>query len=84
MIVISPYAKAAYTSHVTHDFGSILKFVETTYSLPSLGYADAAADDLSDCFNFSQTPISFQTIDAPLKADYFLNDRRPRTDPDDD
>ena len=26
LIVVSPYAKAAYISHVTHDFGSILKF----------------------------------------------------------
>jgi phospholipase C len=84
MIVVSPYAKAAYVSHVTHNFGSILKFIETTYSLPSLGYADAGADDLSDCFNFSQTPISFRSIAAPLKADYFLNDKRPPTDPDDD
>jgi phospholipase C len=84
MIVISPYAKPAYISHVPHDFGSILKFVETTFNLPSLGYADAAADDLSDCFNFSQTPISFQTVAAPLTADYFRNDKRPQTDPDDD
>jgi len=84
MLVISPYAKPAYVSHVNHDFGSILKFIETTFNLPSLGYADTPADDLSDCFNFNQTPISFQTFDAPLKADYFLNDRRPPTDPDDD
>ncbi|MFZ0774122.1 MAG: alkaline phosphatase family protein [Candidatus Sulfotelmatobacter sp.] len=84
MIVISPYAKPAYISHVTHDFGSILKFIETTFNLPSLGYADAPADDLSDCFNFNQTPISFQKIDASLKADYFMNDKRPPTDPDDD
>jgi phospholipase C len=84
LIVVSPYAKPAYVSHVTHDFGSILKFIEGNYGLPSLGYADAAADDLSDCFNFSQPPITFQAIAAPLKADYFLNDRRPPTDPDDD
>ncbi|MGA8213608.1 MAG: alkaline phosphatase family protein [Candidatus Sulfotelmatobacter sp.] len=84
MIVISPYAKPAYISHVNHDFGSILKFIETNFSLPSLGYADATADDLSDCFNFSQTPISFKTVPAVLKADYFLNDKRPPTDPDDD
>jgi len=84
MIVISPYAKPAYTSHVTHDFGSILKFIEETFNLPSLGYADAPADDLADCFNFSQTPIPFKTIAAPLKADNFLNDKRPPTDPDDD
>jgi phospholipase C len=84
MIVVSPYAKLGYISHVTHDFGSILKFVEETYNLPSLGYADAVADDLSDCFNYNQTPTPFQTIVAPLKADYFLNDRRPQTGPDDD
>jgi phospholipase C len=84
MIVVSPYAKPAYISKVTHDFGSILKFIEETYNLPSLGFADVPADDLADCFNFSQTPITFQTITAPLKADFFLNDKRPRTDPDND
>ena len=31
LIVVSPYAKAAYISHVTHDFGSILKFIESTF-----------------------------------------------------
>jgi phospholipase C len=84
LIVVAPYAKAGYISHVTHDFGSILKFIEETFALPSLGYADAPADDLSDCFDFNQTPITFRTINAPLNAAYFLNYRGPRTDPDDD
>jgi phospholipase C len=84
LIVISPYAKPAYISHVNHDFGSILNFIEQNFGLPSLGYADAHADNLSDCFNFSQTPIPFQLISAPLNEDHFLNDRRPPTDPDDD
>jgi phospholipase C len=84
LIIVSPYAKAGYVSHVTHDFGSILKFIEQTFSLPSLGYADVAADDLSDCFNFSQTPLQFHTIAAPLSAEHFLNDRTPPLDPDDD
>jgi len=61
-----------------------LKFIEGTFNLPSLGYADVPADDLSDCFNFTQTPTPFQTIAAPLNADYFLNDKRPPADPDDD
>lgn len=82
--MVSPYAKPAYISHVTHDFGSILKFIESNYGLPSLGYADALADDLSDCFDFSQTPVPFQPFAAPLKADFFLNDNRPPLDPDDD
>jgi len=84
LIVVSPYAKAAYISHTTHDFGSILKFIEASFSLPSLGYADATADDLSDCFNLTQTPIAFQKIPAALDAAYFINDKSPPTDPDDD
>ncbi len=84
LIVISPYAKAGYISHVNHDFGSILNLIEQTFSLPSLGYADAHADNLSDCFDFTQTPITFKTINAPMNAAFFLNDKRPRTDPDDD
>jgi len=48
----------------------------------SLGYADARADDLRDCFNFNQPPLKFKTIDAPLKADYFINDTSLPEDPD--
>jgi phospholipase C len=83
--VVSPYAKAAYISHVNHDFGSILKFIEKSFSLPSLGYADASApDDLSDCFALTQSPRAFQMIPATLNAEHFINDKRPPTDPDDD
>jgi len=84
LIVVSPYAKPTYVSHVTHDFGSILKFIENNFGLPSLGYADAIADDLSDCFDFTQTPLVFQPVSAKYDANYFLHDRRPPTDPDDD
>jgi hypothetical protein len=52
--------------------------------MPSLGYADAAADDFSDCFDFNQTPLQFQAINAPFNAQYFLNDKTLPTDPDDD
>jgi hypothetical protein len=68
---------------VTHDVGSILKFIETTFKLPSLGYADAPADDLSDCFDLTQTPITFRAIPAALNATYFISDTRPPTAPDD-
>lgn len=85
LIVISPYAKAAYISHVNHDFGSVLNLIEEDFGLSSLGYADAYAnDDLSDCFNFNQTPLTFKTINAPLSADHFLHDRSPAEPPDDD
>ncbi len=84
MIVVSPYARSAYISHVTHDFGSILKFTEEVFGLPSLGYADAYADDLSDCFNFGQRPLTFHKIHAPYAPDFFLNDPRPLRDADDE
>ena len=84
LIVVSPYAKAAYISHVPHDFGSILKYIEKNWSLASLGYADATADDLSDCFDYNQTPLPFKTIQAPLNAQHFQEDKSPPTDPDDD
>jgi phospholipase C len=83
LIVVSPYAKAGYVSHVTHDFGSILRFVERNFSLPSLGYADARADDLSDCLDYSQAPLAFRTVLAPWNASQFLQDNRPPSDPDD-
>jgi phospholipase C len=85
LIVISPYAKAAYISHVDHDFGSILNFIEGVFGLQTLGYADAATtDNLSDCFDFNQTPLVFQTIPAALSADHFLHDQRLPTAPDND
>jgi len=84
LIVVSPYAKPAYVSHVQHHFGSILKFIEEVYALPSLGYADSRADDLNDCFDLNQAPIPFTTIPAKFQREYFLNDTRPALPPDDD
>lgn len=84
LIVVSPYAKPAYVSHVTHDFGSILKFIEKTFSLPSLGYADKPADDLSDIFDFNQMPLNFETVPSEYDVKHFVNDTRTPSDPDDD
>jgi phospholipase C len=88
LLVISPYAKAGYISHVQHDFGSILKFIEATFNLstigPNAGFADARSDDLSDCFDFTQTPLTFTHIQSKYDAAHFLNDKRPAVDPDDD
>jgi phospholipase C len=83
LIVVSPYAKPGYVSHVNHDFGSILKFIETVYGLPSLGYADARADDFSDCFQFNKMRQGLPLIKAPHDANYFLNrPPLPAGDPD--
>ena len=84
LIIVSPYSRQGYVSHVTHDFGSILKFTEEVFNLPSLGYADALADDLSDCFDLTQTPITFQVVPAEKPAEFFMNTTRAPTPPDDE
>ena len=85
LIVVSPYAKRGYVSHEMHDFGSILRFIESNFGLPSLGYADSRADDLSDCFDFSQDPAKkFQRVRAPLGKEHFIKDRRRAVAIDDD
>jgi hypothetical protein len=50
----------------------LLRFIEVTYGLPSLGYEDARSDDMSDCFNFNQPPVPFKPIKAAHDAAYFL------------
>jgi phospholipase C len=85
LIVVSPYiVSPGYVSHVKHDFGSILKFTEDVFGLPSLGYADSRADNLSDFFNFSNQGTAFHPIPARYDQNYFLNDKRKPMDPDDD
>jgi phospholipase C len=62
LLVVSKWAKHGYVSHVQHEFGSVLKFTERTLGIASLGTTDARADDLSDCFDFNQTPPAYQPV----------------------
>jgi len=75
MIVVSPYAKKGYVDHTQYEFGSILKFVESTFGLPSLGTTDERANNLTNAFDFNQKPRKFVPIRL-LQADhgrrYFL------------
>lgn len=84
LIVVSPYAKPNHISKVTHEFGSILHYIESDYSLGSLGFTDARADDLSDCFDYQQTPNVFHVITAPLGPKYFLRPGAVHGPPDSD
>jgi phospholipase C len=83
-IVISPYAKAHHVAHTQYEFGSILKFIERTYGLPSLGYTDARAADMSDAFDFSLPPRAFTLIQARYPISHFIEQRSTMQLPDDD
>jgi phospholipase C len=68
LIVVSPYAKRGYVSHVQHEFGSIMRLVEARFVLGNLRTRDAVSDDLADCFDFTQPPAPFEPIPAvPVK-----------------
>ena len=89
IMVISPYVKQKYVSHQQNDFGSILKFIEEQFGLgqidPAVGYADSyALGDLSDFFNFSQTPLPFKPIQTDHDAQFFINSKAKPTPPDND
>ncbi len=73
LVIVSPYAKTGspssegYISHVPYEFGSLLAFAEETFGIPkgSLHSTDVRANDLSDAFDFLQTPRPFVVISAP-------------------
>lgn len=56
-LIISPFAKAGYISSTQYEASSILKFVEERFGLPPLTQRDANANDTTDSFNFSQSPL---------------------------
>jgi phospholipase C len=53
MIVISPWSKPHFVSHVKRDHSSILKLIETRFGLPALTQRDAQADSMTEFFDFS-------------------------------
>ena len=57
MLIISPFAKPGYISHTQYEFSSFLKIVEERFGLSSLTNRDAAANDMLDAFDFTQTPL---------------------------
>ena len=56
-LVVSPFARAGYVSRQENSHVSILKFCETVFGLSPLSPRDAASNGMSDCFDFSQTPL---------------------------
>ena len=75
MIVVSPYTPAGEISHTQYEFGSILKFVETTFALGSLGSTDVRATSMGNMFNFGLKPRKFHQIQAPLSRQHFLHEK---------
>ncbi len=67
-LIISPFSKPGYVSHVQTEASSILKFIEERWGLPSLNGRDLIVNDISDAFNFSQEgnpPLILSQLSCP-------------------
>jgi phospholipase C len=60
--LISPYARQGYVDSETHDFTSILRFIEDNWSLPSLSTRDANAISIATALDFAQAPRTASII----------------------
>jgi phospholipase C len=56
LVVVSPYAKKNYVSHTVTDYTAMLKFIETRFNIPALTKRDAAQEDMTEYFDFSNPP----------------------------
>ncbi len=57
-LVISPWAKPHYIDHTQYEFGSLLRFAEENFGLPTLGARDLISNNMMNSFNFTQDPLS--------------------------
>lgn len=86
-LIVSPYAKQGYVSHVQYEYGSILRFIEEVFGLPAgaigpaaKGYTDGRATSLDDAFDFTQAPRQFTPFQTSLPISHFLHEK-PSNDP---
>jgi hypothetical protein len=56
MVVISPWARPNYVSHVVQEHTALTRFIEAVFNLPALTGRDANSDALLDMFDFTCGP----------------------------
>ncbi len=68
LMLISPWVKRNYVSHVHYSFGAIFKTFWNILGLPYLNQYDAAANDMSDFFTDTPdfTPYQAVSVDARI------------------
>jgi phospholipase C len=70
LIVVSPYVPKNEISHTQYEFGSILKFVEETFDLGSMGTTDVRATSIANMFNLNQKPRRYSPVSAPPSSTF--------------
>lgn len=64
LMLISPWVKKNYVSHVHYSFGSIFKTFWNILGVPYLNQYDAGASDLADFFNSEPNYESYKAVEA--------------------
>ncbi len=80
MLVVSPYVSPGHVAHTQYEFGSVLKYIEQTFGLGSLGTTDARATSIGNILHLSQKPLPFTPIPSEKSRSYFLH-RPPSYEP---
>jgi phospholipase C len=57
MVVVSPWVNPHHVSHVWRDYTSILRLIEDRFNVAPLTARDAAADNMSEFFDFSSPQL---------------------------
>jgi len=83
-IIVSPYARKHFVTHTQHEYGSIVRFVEGVFGLPSLGVTDVRAAGMDDAFDFSVPGSPFAQVRTPHGPGYILTEPPSVQPPDDD
>ena len=74
LLVISPYAKRNYVSHVQYETASVLRFAEDLFGLDRMAAADGrAVSPAGACFDFLGKPRPFVKIAAPYPPRFFIH-----------
>jgi phospholipase C len=85
LLVISPYAKHGYVSHVQYETSSITRYIEDCFALGTLGQRDAGANSPDDMFDYTQQVAPLSGIRATRAAMRAASHRAPsHLVPDDD
>ncbi len=85
MLIVSPYARQGYVSHVQYEHGSILRFIEERFGLATLAASDArATSPARDAFDFDREPRKFVPIPSKMTQEDFLRQPVDYRDPDDE
>jgi phospholipase C len=81
LIVVSPLVKPHFVSHVNRETTSILKLVETRFNLQPLTARDAAADDMTEFFDFVNPPAFLTPPPLPPQPTTGVDDQSKEAPP---